>query len=221
MNAPVNKFALQRNDANARKIGGSGRVQTTGAYEGVFTRAEAKESSSGALGIEFDFKTNDGATASFLGVWYLNGDGKELSGMKIVDALQLLLRVKSTVPVMGMVEKWDSATREVKNQKLLVYPDFMGKPIGLLLQVEHDVYNGQPTQKMIIYGMYDIASGKTPMEIVDKKPAGGLAGQIAALKDKPYRPKAGAATPAHHGSHAGARPATPFFTPFLDDDIPY
>lgn len=220
MNAPAHEFALTRNDANARKIGGSGRIQTTGAFDGVFTRAEAKKSTTGALGIEFDFKGNDGSTASFLSVWHQNGEGKELSGMKIVDAILLLLRAKSTSPVMGMVEKWDSVAREVTKQKLLVYPDLMGKQIGLLLQVEHDEYQGKPTQKMIIYGMYDIASGKTPMEIIDKKPAGGLAGQIAALKDKYAKPKnGGTTTPAHHGNHSGARPASNFAD--MDDEIPF
>jgi hypothetical protein len=219
MNQVTSEFSITRNDANARKIGGIGRINATGRYEGTFTRAEAMKSGKGSIGIEFDFKSDDGATASFLGVWRLNGKGEELSGAKIVDALMLLLRAKSSAPVMATVDKWDKTASAVIKQKCLVYPELMGKPIGLLLQKEHDTYNGLPTEKMIIYGCYDIASGKTPMEIVDKKPAGGLAGIVASLKDKVAKPKAGATPPAHHGSHAGARPAQDFSD--MDDDIPF
>ena len=217
MNA--NEFAIDRNDANARKIGGAGRINATGQYEGVFTRAEARKSDKGSIGIEFDFKTDEGATASFLQVWRMNGAGGELSGAKIVDAIMLLLRAKNMSPVFATVDKWDKEASAVTKQKCLVYPDLMSKPIGLLLQKEHDEYQGNPTEKMIIYGCYDIASGKTPMEIVDKKPAGGLEGIVAALKDKQAKKKSGNPAQVHHGAHSGARSAHNFND--MDDDIPF
>lgn len=216
-----NEFAISRNDESARKIGGAGRINATGAYEGVFTRAEARKSDSGAIGIEFDFKSNDGASASFLGVWRRNGDGEELSGQRIIDAIMLLLRAKAVAPISAQVDKWDKTANAVTKQKCLVYKDLMDKQIGLLLQKERGTYNGAPTEKMIIYGCYDIASRKTPMEIVDQKPAGSLDGIIAALKDK--TPK-GKSTPAHHGSHSGALPVSRgISTPdnFDDSDIPF
>lgn len=216
-----NEFAINRNDESARKIGGAGRINATGAYEGVFTRAEARKSESGAIGIEFDFKSNEGASASFLGVWRLNGNGEELSGQRIIDAIMLLLRAKSVNPILAQVDKWDKTTSAVIKQKCLVYQEFMNKPIGLLLQKEHGTYNGAPTEKMIIYGCYDIASKKTPMEIIDKKSAGSLDGIIAALKDK-YQKGKSATT--HHGTHSGARTADgPHGGRFadMDEDIPF
>jgi len=215
----VNEFAISRNDENARKIGGVGRINATGKYEGRFTRAEAKKSDKGSIGIEFDFKSHDGATASFLAVWRLNGEGVELSGQRIVDALMLLMRAKSMTPCMANVDKWDNDKHEVTKQKCLVYPELMDKDIGLLLQKEHGNHNGKATEKMIIYGAYDIASGKTPKEIIEKKPAGGLAGIVAGLKDK-YPKNSSGATPAYHGTHSGARPADDNMPSYIDE-IPF
>jgi hypothetical protein len=219
MNPNTNEFDIDRNDANARKIGGNGRINATGPYEGILTRAEARKSDKGSLGIEFDFKTADGATAFFLQVWRMNGSGEELSGAKIIDALMLLLRAKNMSPTWANVDKYDKMAGGVIKQKCLVYPEMMGKPIGMLLQKEHDEYQGRSTEKMIIYGCYDIQSRKTPMEIVDKKPAGSLTGIIASLKDKYPKNIKSTGTPAHHGTHPGARPAST--TPSNFDDIPF
>ncbi|WP_211440972.1 hypothetical protein [Collimonas humicola] len=221
MNAPMNSYS--RNDSNAAKIGGTGRVNATGGYEGTITRAEPILADSGAVGIEFDFKTLDGATASFLSVWTQNGAGKELSGRRIVDALMLLFRIKDMGTALAVVEKWDKVARAVTKQRVEVFPDLMGKPIGLVLQKEHSVYLGEAKEKMIIYGCYDVQSRKTPKEILERAPkAVALDTILASLKDK-YE-KGGqqqqSSRPAHHGGHSGARPASEVPSHF-DDEIPF
>lgn len=201
----MTSHSYSMDQSNAAKIGGTGRINTTGPYEGSFTRAEAVESSQGTIGIEFDFKTTDGATASFLSVWTAKADGEKLSGSAVVDALMLLMRLKTMDPKPIMVDKWDNETRQVVKQRCNCFADLMYKPIGLLLQKEISEYQGKQKEKMLIYGAYDIASRKTPKEIVSKAPkAQALDTIIASLKDRIAKPSGGAA---HHGTHAGARPA--------------
>ena len=212
-----------RNDTNAAKIGGTGRVNATGGYEGMITRAEPIRADSGAIGIEFDFKTGDGATASFLSVWTQNGDGKELSGRRIIDALMLLLRVKSMEVSRAVVEKWDNNAREVTKQNVEVFAELMGKNIGLVLQKEHSTYKGEAKQKMIIYGCYDVQTRKTPKEILERAPkAIALDTILASLTDKHEKPKGGggagnSGTPTHNG--AGNRPASDLPSYFDDENI--
>lgn len=221
MNAPMNNYT--RNDTNAAKIGGTGRVNATGGYDGTITRAEPMLAESGAVGIEFDFKTNEGATASFLSVWTQNGSGKELSGRRIVDALMLLLRIKSMDTSLAIVEKWDKNARAVTKQKVEVFADLMGKNIGLVLQKEHSTYQGEAKEKMIIYGCYDVQSRKTPKEILERAPkAVALDTILASLKDKFEKggQQQQSARPAHHGGHSGARPASEVPS-YFDDEIPF
>lgn len=188
MNAPAHSYSL--NQANAAKIGGTGRINTTGPYEGAFTRAEAVASRNGTVGIEFDFKTTDGATASFLSVWTAKANGEQLSGSAVIDALMLLLRVKDMAPRAVTVDKWSSESRQVEKMQALCFVELMNKPIGLLLQKEISEYQGQTKEKMLIYGAYDIASRKTPREIVSKEPvAKALDTIIASLKDKIAKPQ--------------------------------
>jgi len=217
MNAPTHSYSM--NQANAAKIGGTGRINTTGAYEGAFTRAEAVSSEKGTIGIEFDFKTTDGATASFISVWTTKANGEQLSGSAVIDALMLLLRVKDMSPRNVMVDKWSSESRQVEKCSAPCFVDLMNKPIGLLLQKEISEYQGKQKEKMLIYGAYDIASRKTPKEIVSKAPkALALDTIIASLKDKTAKPQGSApyAQPAgmSHGSDSYSGPA-------FDDDVPF
>lgn len=199
---PNHSYSL--NQANAAKIGGTGRINTTGAYEGSFTRAEAVASTKGTIGVEFDFKTSDGATASFLSVWTSNANGEQLSGSYVIDALMLLLRVKDMSPRTVVVDKWDNDSRQVEKVNAPCFVDLMNKPVGLLLQKEISEYQGKQREKMLIYGAYDIATRKTPKEIVSKAPkAIALDTIISSLKDKTAKPQ-GAASSAPASSYSGA-----------------
>lgn len=169
----------------AAKIGGTGRINSTGPYEGIFTRAEAIASDKGTTGIEFDVKTNEGATGQFIQVWTHNGQGERLAGANVIDALMLLLRVKDMTPRTVQIEKWTKAANGIEKVQAPCFVDLMNKQIGLLLQKEISEYQGKQKEKMLIYGAYDIASRKTPKEIVDKvASAKALDTIIASLKDK-------------------------------------
>lgn len=220
MNKPSHSYSMNVN--NAAKIGGTGRINTTGPYEGVFTRAEAVSSDKGTIGIEFDFKTTDGATASFLSVWTNKANGEPLSGSAVIDALMLLLRVKDMSPKNITVEKWDNESRQVEKMQLPCFVDLMSKPIGLLLQKEISEYQGKQKEKMLIYGAYDIASRKTPREIVSKAPkAQALDTIIASLKDKIAKPQGGSASYAPPSSHGGDSYGGGHAFDDLDDQIPF
>lgn len=208
-----------RIDNNAAKIGGQGRINATGGYEGVITRAEPVKKSSGVIGIEIDFKTGDGASALFLDLYTQNGQGEELSGRRIVDALMLCLRVKSMDTKRITVEKWDNDAKAMIKTTCENFVDLIGKPIGLVLQKEHSVYKGQPKERMIIYACYDIASRKTPKEIMERSTkAVALDTILATIKDKHVKPKDQAGGGSHgNGYGNGGANSMPDF----DDDIPY
>lgn len=215
MNAPTHSYSMNAN--NAAKIGGTGRINTTGPYEGVFTRAEAVASEKGTIGIEFDFKTTDGATASFISVWTHKPNGEALSGSAVIDALMLLLRVKDMSPKSVQVEKWMRDSKQVEKITAPCFVDLMNKPIGLLLQKEISEYQGQQKEKMLIYGAYDIASRKTPREIVSKAPkAQALDTIIASLKDKIAKPQS---TQSNYGSRSIENDMPPMPDDFYDREF--
>jgi hypothetical protein len=211
-------MSFTRNDSNAAKIGGSARINATGGYEGVITRAEPlPRKDSGALGIQIDFKSHDGATALFLDLYYQNGTGEELSGRRLIDALMLCLRVKSMEPTLATVDKWDKNSGGMIKTKANCFVELMGKPIGLVLQKEHSTYQGQPREKMLIYACYDIASRKTPKEIIERAPkAVALDAILGSIKDKVEKPKGGAG--GGYQQQQSSMPPSGFPD---DDDIPY
>jgi hypothetical protein len=87
------------------------RITETGKYRGIFTRAEAIRSKQDTEGVEFAFKSTTGQEADFLTLWTHDATGKEVYGLKLLNALMTCLKVKTITPTVGQVEKWDGAAR--------------------------------------------------------------------------------------------------------------
>lgn len=189
------------------------RIDVSGKYIGILTRAEAVVSRQQTEGIEFSFKTDDGQTADFLTLWTYNVKGEALPSLKALNAIMTICRVKTITPTAGQVEKWDSASHSRVKANATVFPELTGKRVGLLLQrEEYAKTDGSIGSKMNIFGVFDADSELTASEILAKKTQPEvLARMVASLKDKPLNGSRPAAAPASTGGDAGG----------FDDDIPF
>lgn len=210
-------YQYVRNDESAKKVGGTPKINETGAYVGIITRAEHVVSQNSVVGVEIDFKCDDGRTAQFLRLNTVAADGKDLSGARIVDGLMTVFRLKTMECTTAQIDKWDKDTKGQTKQRAEIFADLMNKPVGLVLQKEHDVYKGEPTEKMNIYACFEPGTNKTPKELLDRQPASALEPLVANLKDYHKKEKGGSTAPAHQGS----RPAPQSNFSDLDDDIPF
>ena len=191
-----------------------GRIDETGKYTGLFTRAENVMSTKGTKGVEFSFKSDDGRSADFLTLWTVNNEGKELYGYKALMAIMTCLKVRSLSPVRQQVEKYDFELNAKTMVDAEVFQELMNKPIGLLLQrEEYRGNNGGVKSKMVIAVPFDPATNFTASEILDKaaKPE-ALEKILARLRDRPLK------EPANQPS---SQPAQAAAYDDFDDSIPF
>lgn len=208
--------------AGARSVGVSTRITEKGKYKGRFLVAEAVVSTQGTEGIEFRFKSDDGQTADYLTVWTHKKDGTELSGAKLVSAIMVCMQVRNCQPQRATVKKWDSTQRAEVQVDTNVFPEMMGKPIGLLLaREEYLKSNGDTDWKMQIAMPFDATTERTAAEVLDRKPASeALPKLVELLRDRPLKRKAGGnGSGGGGGTGEGQRQQTSFDD--MDDDIPF
>lgn len=202
-------------DPNAAKKADqfSSRIEHTGKYLGVFTRAEPVTSKNNAQGIDFSFKSESGESSDYLTIWTHGRDGKPLRGFNLVMAIMTCLRVKTLTATPGEIEKYNSDTHQRGKVTVPLYRELMGSPIGLLIQMEEYPKNAGGTGwKPTIVSVFD-KDEFVATEILNKaiKPE-TLPKMVAALKDRPLKTKDDK-IPAPSGSGGG-------FADFADD-IPY
>lgn len=193
------------------------RIDQSGKYVGVLTRVEIVASKQGTEGVEFSFRSDDGATADFLTLWTYKASGEALPSLKTLNAMMTVVRVKSLTPTSGQVEKWDSTSGQRGKFSATIFPELTGKRIGLLLQrEEYAKRDGSIGAKVNIVGCFDPESELTASEILARKTEPEtLARMVAALRDKPMKnARTAHAAPASDTS-AGDLDA------FDDDSIPF
>lgn len=204
-------------DSNAAKKAEqiNSRLEKTGEYTGVFTRAEAVQSKKGTDGIEFSFKADSGETADYLSLWTYNSDGEELRGAQMVQALMTCMRARTLEAKPGTVEKYDRESGQRVPVKADIYPDLMNKRIGLLVQMEeYQANDGSFKWRPNIWGCFEPSTQFTATEILDKATkAERLTELVGRLQDKPLKSKP--AAPIRPQSTLVDDPA------FADDQIPF
>jgi len=186
------------------------RITESGKFVGVFTRAEAIKSKKETDGVEFAFAATNGQSADFLTLWTHNKDGEEIFGLKQLNALMTCMRVKAIAPIQGSVEKWENGAKA--KVSTTIYPELMGKKIGLLLQREEYIKsNGETGSKFNIYACFEADTELVASEILDKTTTPTKLPKIlATLKDRPAQNRGGASQP------TGAAGLVA-----MDDDIPF
>lgn len=165
-------MGLSLNANEARKADNfSSIIRETGKYVGVITRAEKLLSSKGTEGVGLSFKTDDGATASYLDVYTQKANGEKLWGYNIVQSILCCTKTKNADEGEITFDKWDREVGEMVKAKAVGYPSLMGKRVGLLLQrvLETNETNGKDVDRVNIVAVFEAATGLTASEILDGK----------------------------------------------------
>lgn len=144
-------------------------ISESGKYVGTITRAEKILSEKGTIGLGISFKSNDGATADYLDMWYQAADGKELTSIKQVMALLACLKLREPTEGQITFEGWDKQAGAKVKKSANGYPEMMGKQIGILLQKELSTYNGKDKDKVIVFGFFQADTELTASEVLSQK----------------------------------------------------
>ena len=206
-------------DSNAARAGDktSNFIDESGAYAGTFQRVEALISKEkGTHGIGFTFKTADGASVNF-DVWTVKSNGEKLSGFDAIQAIMTCMKVRGMKPEPMTVEKYDFEARQTKLTQINGFPALTGKPIGVFLQKELSIYNGEEKAKMNLVGSFEADTQLTASEILDKSVTPkNYASKLAWLEKKPVkdsRGKGGNVSPPQQSPHTAPES--------FEDDIPW
>lgn len=180
-------------DANAARSADnkSAFIDEAGKYIGDFTRAEYMEKKeTGSTGIGFTYKSRDGAEGNFyVNLTYQHGTRND-GGYAMLNAIMACLKLRTVgAPQPTKFEKWNSETRQREEITAPGFPEFIGKPIGLLLQMEIEKTSTTGMERPIIYAPFSAESEKTASEILDQKCTTPvkLAKMVQQLMNKPVR----------------------------------
>lgn len=217
-------YQLDQNAAREADSIGS-YLSETGKYVGTFIRAEKLISrNKGTHGIGFTFDVNKQTTR--FDIWTMNAQNEHLSGFKAVNAIMACLSLRSIAEKPGQVERYNYETQQRETVEAEVFPDLMGKPIGLVLQkTEYEkMRDGQKTGetgwRLELVAPFRAADEFTASEILDRKTKPEkLAAIVATLADRPLKHRP---TPAvqRASSVSAPMPASSGFDG-MDDDIPW
>ena len=201
------KAAKQADQFNAR-------IEKTGKYLGIFTRAEPVTSKKGTQGIDFSFKSESGESSDYLTIWTHGKDGSQLRGFNLLMAMMTCLRVKELTPTSGRIEKYNVDTKQREEVTVPLFMELMNKPVGILVQMEeYQKTAGGNAWKPVIFSTFD-KNEFVATEILNKsvKPE-ILPKMVEALRDKPMKALVGNSAPKTEYPSESVTD--------LDDDIPW
>ena len=203
------KFILDKTKATGADDK-SAWIKETGKYEMVIESAQIARKSSGAIMLELVLldDTERKARASIC-LDKINGDENK-SGTATLHAMMACLRTREANSVQQRVEVWDDTAKQYV-MAMTECLDIAGRKIGLLLQKVNGSYNGKPTSKLEIYGVFEAGTELTASEILSgaTNPE-KLARMVATLADKQEKPTA-----------QNTQPSPPKHDDNFDDDIPF
>ena len=160
-------MALRLNVESAKKadnVSGGAYINESGVYVGVFTRAEKLKSRSGAKGVGFSFKSNDGESANYLDIYTNNGD-KEFFGAQVINSILVCMGMRGADDGQIEVIDWNG-----KKNVVAGYPQLMNKPIGLILRRElYTKKDGSDGSRMIIAHVFNASNNLTATEILNRE----------------------------------------------------
>lgn len=173
-------------------------ISETGKYVGTFIRAEKLVSQAkGTDGIGFTFKDDAGREARF-DVWTQKQNGEALSGLNLINAMMACLERRALTVAVQPVKKWHDSKEQVMDAE--VFPELMGKSIGLLLRAEEyekmkDGHKtGETGWRMGLFGVFQAGTELMASEILTRKTQPEqLAKVTQQLADKPLKKTHGTA----------------------------
>jgi hypothetical protein len=192
-------------------------VSESGALAGVFTMAEAIVAPKGTKGIEFTFKSVDGATANYLTLYTENVAGQAIWGYKQLCGIMTILGLSGAVSQVSTIKKYSKEANGEIDTQATIYPDLINKPIGVLFQKEEYLSNSNEVKSRVnMYGFFNPETGATVMEIAKGMTSNGsrLQKVIESIKDKKLPAQSSAQQSGGYSNQP--QPSTDF-----DDDLPY
>ncbi len=189
------------------------RIDSTGAYVGSITQAFAIKSSKGTEGIELSFKADDGSTAEYLSLYTHNAKGEELRGLRVLNSLMAVLKVKQLQSVRGKYKTRDNG--QVVDKEGDVFPNLCAR-VGLILQREEYVKNdGSLGSRMTLFLPFCANTKRVASEVLAEKPQGEALDKILpTVKDRPAQAR-------QSNARGGGSGAAPTSDDFDDSDIPF
>jgi len=178
-------YSINADQAIAGSTSGYQRITQSGAYVGVFTKAKYTKAGTGAEGIEFTFKADDGAEANYLTLYTHNAAGGETYGYAQLNALMACLKQRQIAPQAMQVKEYDHGTNQEVTVSIEAYPQLMNVPVGVVLQrEEYQKRDGSVGESMNLQAFFDPATRQTGGEIIKQQPASAIDGAISNLRDK-------------------------------------
>ena len=210
------EYALDTQAAKDANSGGK-RIKESGKYIGKFTAAWYESNDKGTESVHFLFESNEGQEAGPLALYTHNGKGESLPSYKMLNAILTCLKLRAIAAKTGKVELYDFNAGGMVEKTKQIYPDMMGKPIGLVLQrEEYEKNDGSVGERMIIQGPFDPQSSKMAVEILNNTEAKALGSVLRYIDANPIRELRVSKKSKPASSHADASHAD-----FPDDDIPF
>jgi hypothetical protein len=203
----------------------------TGKYVGTFIRAEKLVSKNkGTHGIGFTFESNKQTTR--FDVWTMDKDGKHLGGFRAINAIMACMSLRGLKEASGQVERYNWDTQQKETVQADVFPDLVGKPVGLVLQkteyekMRDGLKTGETGWRLELVAPFRAADEFTASEILDRKTKPEkLAAIIAVLADRPLKNRAAPQAHSHDDVNAKAQQASTRGAGSgfddMDDDIPF
>jgi len=174
-------------DESAAKKSESSRITTSGKYKGMFTAFyKIEPNDKGTVGVEFNFQSDDERTADSLRLYTLNGDGKEIYGFNILMAMLKCIGIAKLTEAEAPIEKWSAEEGRKIRVDVIIYPEIIRVPIGLLLQrEEYRKSNGDVGSRMNVVLPFRYSDELTAPEIIEGKVHGEtLVKRCESLRDK-------------------------------------
>lgn len=164
------------------------RIDTGGAYVGTFLRAEAVESEKGTQGVLFEFEAGSAGKAEFT-LWTVKDNGEAAFGMNFLQSILLMFGLRGLKAVSGLVERYDYDAGKRIEEEGEVFPDLVGKKIGVILQKELTTrQSGGEGFRMNCYGIFHHETRLTASEIRERKVTPAKVDKLLrSLKDKDSR----------------------------------
>jgi hypothetical protein len=203
---------------------GGSSIKELGKYVGEFTQAKVLTAKSGALGIEFSFKSTSGQKAR-LSIYTQSASGEHYQGYDILMAIMTCMRLRNIAPVLGQATKYDPNSHKDVEEECEIFPDLCN-PIGVLIETEdYEKQNGSTGTRMVLKNVFQASTELTATEILDRKTEPlQLERLVSLLKHKPLKTAqyAPPPPPANYPSAVSA-PAPAHTSTFDadDSDIPF
>ena len=172
---------FQLDQAAASSVNGGGnRINESGIYDGVITRAEWSQSqSSQAAFLNLDFKSDDGKEANYMSICFQKGNGERAFGYNTMMAIMACCKLRNI-------------TQAQMGDKL-VCPELTNARVTLGLQAEADWFQDKvtnewkPTTNMQVFIPFNSETKQTAKEFLEGA-SSSVYGKIS-ISDRKPKPK--------------------------------